>query len=121
LTFEPQEEKPEVVVPPYSFSLQYTKFPKALTPEMQKYFGTKAAGKPHMDYIGNNPSICRELYGLGYSINQRFGNQGLYTEFSNHIWIPQTNELTPHERMSVCMDCGSLIMNEKFYAYTDLK
>jgi hypothetical protein len=119
-TFTPPVTETPVKIPEYKFSLQNTRFPLGLPSDVEKHFGKKCAGRPHMSYIGNNPSACRNRYGLGYTINQRFGNQGIYTEYSNHVWLNQTNEIDG-ERLLICFDCGSLFINDKFIPYTSLE
>jgi hypothetical protein len=115
-TFSPNVE-PKIEVPQYSFSLQRTRFPEKIQLDIETVFGSKAAGKPHMDYIGKNKDGCRKRLGLGYTlqslnINGQSLNLGL-TEYSNHIWINQTNEVDG-KPMKVCLDCGSLWINNKF-------
>jgi hypothetical protein len=117
VTFEPEQPKEEL--PEYRYSLQYTNMPKKLRYWAIKEFGIKVAGDKHFAHIGKNSSICRKLYGLGYSIQKHFGNMG-FTEYSNHVWLRQINEVDG-KPMQVCMNCGSLFINDKFIPYTELK
>lgn len=120
------ETVPNLDIVKFSYSLQTTHFRKSHIDDFTqpaKWFGDKALKdeKPHRDFIGKNPSKCRELYGLGRvlkSINVDFG----FDSLDNHVWIKQTNlSCSECKPMAVCLNCGSLILNGKFIPYTDLK
>jgi len=116
-----KEKEEEVKIPPYSYSLQHTKIPSKVKDWIIKEFGKKSLGKPHSEFIGKNKESCKKLFGLGYSLQKRFGNFGL-GPYSNHIWIPQVNEADPDKKiMQVCLNCGSLFINDIFIPYTELK
>ena len=122
-TFTPPKEE-EIIVPEVRFSLQYTKFGQKLEEDTIRHFGKKVAGKPHIDVIGKNKDSCRKLFSLGYvlqsiNINGQKLDFGL-GPYSNHIWIPQTNELNG-EIMQVCMNCGSYYIDGKFIPYTAIE
>jgi len=128
----PKEEKKEPI-PPYDYSLNHTHFHKkwstlgtAVTRyvnlEVAKFFGQKTINDEgaHKDEIGKNIDVCRKLYGLGNTLKEQ-GIKGFNLgSLENHVWIPQVN-LKDGEPMRVCLNCGSLMLNGRFIAYTDLK
>lgn len=125
-TFEEPVKEKKIIIPPYKFSLQYTKMPKQLKDWAIKEFGVKSSGKKHSEFMGKNVSICRKLLGLGaiiqsLTIDGKRLNLGL-GPYSNHCWLPQINEADPDRKMmQVCLNCGSLFINDKFIPFTELK
>ncbi len=115
-----EAEKPKEPVPEYDISLQHTHFRKD-DPIAISTFGKKKvnAETSHWDEIGKNPSICRKLYGLGSILNDL--NMGFnFNNLDNHVWIKQLNTKS-NKTMQICFNCGSLKIDGRFIAYTDLK
>ena len=117
-------------VPPFSYDLQTARIKKEhrLIPGALALLGNKVFKDEVAiaDLIGDNPSICRELFGLGSTLSKMY-SQGQqlfpeFSEFSNHVWIPQINWEDPMKRsLGVCINCGSIIMNNEFYSYLDVE
>lgn len=82
---------------------------------------------PFSDIIGDNPTICRNLYGLGSTLSRLNINgfkmfAGMFDELENHVWLPQINKADPKQRiMYTCLNCGSLKINGQFYSYLDVE
>lgn len=117
-------------VPPYDISLQHTHFRKDHKFDDSnpvKYFGDKIIKEEgaHWDEIGKNPSICRKLYGLGQVVKQRLGIDLRLGSLDNHVWFTQVNRLCPDDPengiIRICFNCGSLLINNEFIPYTELK
>jgi len=110
-------------IPEYDYSFNHTHFHNdKLTHTADNLFGAKIIDNetPHKDVIGVNKDICRKLYGLGQVLEKQ-GIKGFKLgPLDNHVWLYQTN-LKDGEPMKVCFNCGSLILNNKFIPYTDLK
>lgn len=128
----PEDDKKDkkVEIPKFSYSLQTTHFRKSHKGDISnpvKHFGHKVLNdeEPHIDYIGKNSSICRELYGLGLTIKNKLGIDLGLGSLDNHIWIPQTNLSCPdcpeNGKIHVCLNCVSILINNMFIPYTELK
>ena len=115
-----EAEKPKEPVPEYDMPIQHTHFRKEHIGAI-KTIGKKKidAESAHWDEIGKNPSKCRELYGLGGTLNDL--NIGFhFNSLDNHVWLPQPNAKS-NRMMKVCFNCGSLVIDGRFIPYTDLK
>ena len=112
-------------IPEFDIPLFHTKFRKddIKYPEIVKEVGLKVLKDeaPHRSIIGNNPSICKKLFGVGQVLNDLPGFGFNFRTIDNHIWLPQPNLKANNKIMDICLNCGSLLIDNKFIPYTDLK
>lgn len=118
-------------VPDFAYGMQEGYFKREhaeMIDDAIKELGLKVFQKQESisDVIGDNPTICRNLFGLGSTLSRLVidGEKpfDMFTEFSNHVWLPQVNVADPQKRvMNICLNCGSMMINRDFYSYLDVE